>query len=1261
MNHNNAESIGELLIIPSQGLKTLAAPPAGEVIATQVAVTIDLMQDIFVWLVVSGMFFWAFFGALKAINFCVYWRTGQNIVYYAHRFAVNCMGYADPIEFFSITWMDALTNYLQRARAARDAHWREIEDRAIACYTCYSYNVELYKCTQCELHTCLPCHFRWTHSSYRDDDGNVIFRDYCMQCRHAPFDLAPDPGVYWVYNDNNGVRHDDWFDHIEYHPVNPGLENVEVTPEQGRWDLTGRGGFVQECIYPARRPADHPVYNPRRSFRVVEILARTIFWLYQNVPALFGFGSVPEPLSAQELMQRHRTRNRGVLALPAQPNPPPPPPPPPPPQNPQPPVPGPAQPPGGGEQFQPGPVREMGGHDNQIVDNLTNRKTRVELRPYKVPRLAFYGVWNVTKFGGVRDWYMQHNLGWHFDEGETKDVLLPSTLVPELKHFWNYHTRKEEDLLKCAAITKQWLRNIGGISAEQQAQASLYGPVIAMLESDHDRQEMMRYVNDDYWSWMPVAWLASVLLFAVLAQQYKFWPDVSRQVLPTFHEPKPKHFLDLNTQVYRGLIRMYNYAARATHFDMPVVDCTYWMLPRFLDRATYMCQDTYDQLFWQQAGPFIAQLLVVVIVQVACLYRKGPLAAKTIAEDCFRFLVAHMLVATTGLWWTAMLPSIVLGVLEGLIRGSMVHVAFHQLFSLDVSVRHTSNIHLGFALHLLHLVWNDSFPDSAMNVFVNMARYVARSVQGGLPHPVFKLSNCAPVNNPGREDGKVQFPTPLSLRKKSVDHRPPAQHLYGIGSGDYRPVAYAPNLHNEQVAVQARILNETPPVEVGAATRCVNWVKQNWRKLLPGHTHITSVSFEHYIRKSNASASVKRTLRRVKAELDAAGIDENSVLTPQQLHDWTKRKAFVKVENNPYRSPTGRKNKACRLIQGAPPEFIVLVGPWMMAFQSMVKKKWNKHNFMCFTSGVSSLDAGKLVDQPGWSVLEDDIGAFDASVNEIWLRLEMWLFKQCGCPRAVLDLVRANVATHGVTSQGVKYKRQGMRKSGDPYTSVGNSLLNGLFHIFIYCEAHNCGVDQARTMVRMLIQGDDNLLVHVPDDVEIDWVARMRELGFDSEAVYRESILDAEFCSNLVYQVKEGLVFGPKPGRVVSKLGYFINPPAGVPVKSLVRGTALGLYAGCNHIPPLRAYLDRIMELTQDATAYYEPNAEWKMNYITAHDTPETWVTLYRRYGWTGAAQRAWEVHLSTCELGKDMDSTMMSWLCDRDTSGPPMWFSAGG
>jgi hypothetical protein len=371
------------------------------------------------------------------------------------------------------------------------------------------------------------------------------------------------------------------------------------------------------------------------------------------------------------------------------------------------------------------------------------------------------------------------------------------------------------------------------------------------------------------------------------------------------------------------------------------------------------------------------------------------------------------------------------------------------------------------------------------------------------------------------------------------------------------------------------------------------------------------------------------------------------------LHDWTKRKSFTKVEHACYRTPLGRKMKAPRLIQGASPYFIVLVGPWMMSFQTHVKRWWSLSGSICFTSGVSAGAAAEFVNRPGWTILEDDVGAWDASVDEIWLEFELWLFSFFGCPCAVVQLIKANINTHGVTSHGIKYKRRGMRKSGDPYTSVGNSIINGCIHLYIYCDATGYTVLIAKMTLRMLVQGDDNIMVYTCT-VVIDWVFQMSEFGFNSEAIYRDDLTSAEFCSNLFYQTQAGWVLAPKPGKVISKLGYFISPPKHVSAKALVRGTALGLYVGCFHIPPLRAYLDRLLYLTDGVDPWFSPEFEhWKMRYSLNHCTPDTWLTLTRRYEWTHDCQRVFELNLVNSSLGSDHICPLFDLLCDRDTVGP--------
>lgn len=425
---------------------------------------------------------------------------------------------------------------------------------------------------------------------------------------------------------------------------------------------------------------------------------------------------------------------------------------------------------------------------------------------------------------------------------------------------------------------------------------------------------------------------------------------------------------------------------------------------------------------------------------------------------------------------------------------------------------------------------------------------------------------------------------------------------------------------------------------------------------------VKSVSFETYLERSNASPSVKRTLRACKARLDADGVSEDSKLSNRQLYQWTYRSSFVKVENDLYSSPLGRKDKAPRLIQGAQPEFICLVGPWIMALQDLLKRRWNTDNFICFTSGVSAEKAANhvMTGQGRW--LEDDLGKFDSSIRRPWCEFEVWLCKKMGAPRAVLDLMTANISTHGSTHHGWRYKCDGTRKSGDPYTSLMNSIVNGLSHLYLYCKWTNKTVDQARETLRMLVQGDDNCMRHAELTL-FPWREGMAGLGFDSEAIYRRHPNEVEFCSCRLYLVGEGFwVFGPKPGRVLAKFGYVINPPANVSRESMMRGVALGLKKGCSFIPPIKSVIERVLQLTEGHCAWFErkqfaPFAEEPLKpKVYYSPSVDVMLNLDMNYDWDYGKQSHFDARVSQLELG-DCLGSYTELLFDRDTSGPQSIF----
>lgn len=501
-----------------------------------------------------------------------------------------------------------------------------------------------------------------------------------------------------------------------------------------------------------------------------------------------------------------------------------------------------------------------------------------------------------------------------------------------------------------------------------------------------------------------------------------------------------------------------------------------------------------------------------------------------------------------------------------------------------------------------------------------------------------------------------------SLRAPTIDRKffksvRPRQELRGFGSGGYRPVAYDSNRWNEEQALRSRVLVETPRIDEQFVRDRIRWLKRNHEKIFPSVHRVESAAFSTYLKNSNASPSVKAILQKTYDRLQSEGITQFSQLTKAQIKQWTTRKAFIKTEHLLYRTPAGYKNRAPRMIQGAPPEFIVLLGPWFAALQSRIKKRWGLDNFICFTSGVKARDsAAKLFEVVG-SFLEDDIGTFDASVGKLWLQYEVWLSKRFGAPRAVLDLQRANILTRGVTSNGWVYRVDGGRKSGDPFTSLYNSILNGCMHLSLYNHYTGKTVAMIRESLRMLVCGDDNAMVHTESE-HFPWVADMARFGFASEALYRSKPHFVEFCSNRLTPTSQGWTFVPKPGKVMSKLGYFIDPPKDVSNHSLLRGTALGLIKACSPSPPLTAYLNRILDITKTAPDWSPPVEEWKLEYDYSSPSIDTWAALYDVYGWDVERQRLFEADLAELDFGDEFVTPLARSLYDADTAGPRDIFS---
>lgn len=929
-----------------------------------------------------------------------------------------------------------------------------------------------------------------------------------------------------------------------------------------------------------------------------------------------------------------------------------------------------------------------------INSRMERRELVVVMEKHNFPDLDFIGDWNNSNFSYLDKCYVNHS-GAHVHFVD-KEIELPSGLISELGTFWAY---KKHDLLHAEFLTsvvkcKKWTE-LALITYEQERIANIYAPAIAYRKFWMEQQNASRVVDQSYWNWKE-KWINII-------KNYRFWKNSPTSMkigasfsfslgailflykLYTYYKKflKVKDFLISLTQKYKKgyLVGSLGHAS----LIKDLLDCTKRKVERQveLQGSTVLLFSCFGapiweeyvkrklqnywyldgSLQWYEFFQYFFSLVasgfdpdrVAIVRSVPLIMHYLVLKAPTYLQSVFWHSLYNIIALIffneqvgEYLMQSEHCQKLIAKEKDALFRDEMAALVYPNLTEEQGSA--TAN--------LLPKLFNQiiKLTTPIVSTFYNLftTKIITASFRS--------LSNVTcPPPDAVKPKSKVVFTgTPNYLRYKIEEENKGKQYCLAFNTLDYSPLAYASNLNNEKESAAARVVAETIIPTPGAIEECVDWCKLNHKELFPRINKIKSLTMDQYLKGSNASPSVKRILRETYEKMKKEGYDENSVLTKEEKYKWTTRSSFVKVENNLYQSPAGVTIKAPRMIQGAQPEYICIVGPWIAALQIVLKRRWGKKNFLCFTSGLNSKELAGSIDKDGWKKIEDDLGKFDTSIRRPWCEYELFLCEKFGAPKAVLDLMEANIKTHGFTHHGLSYRVDGTRKSGDPFTSLFNSIINGLSHLFLYCVKFHpipLPVSTAKQKIVMILQGDDNVLAH-KDDKIFPWQAGMATLGFDSKAMYRTNV-DLEFCSNRLYDTSSGLVFGPKPGKVLAKLGYIINPPMGVSRESLMRGVALGLEQQCSFIPPIKVVIDRILFLTKDFSPHYiKQYEEHKMlpppNTIC---TPATMFHLHEQYGWTNEMQSDFEDYVNKMNFGDDFDHPYAKLLFDRDTSGPKIIF----
>jgi len=289
--------------------------------------------------------------------------------------------------------------------------------------------------------------------------------------------------------------------------------------------------------------------------------------------------------------------------------------------------------------------------------------------------------------------------------------------------------------------------------------------------------------------------------------------------------------------------------------------------------------------------------------------------------------------------------------------------------------------------------------------------------------------------------------------------------------------------------------------------------------------------------------------------------------------NWVK--CMVKREGN-HKLPTKARciqyypNLLTQAIYG--PEFTALQKTYTEIFQ---RREVFGGVRLTIASGMNSSALGRwlgecLADIPNPTVYERDGKNWDGCMQRLHHGMRMKLYEFCGAD--FMKFVQDGNEVVGLASfktSRMKYKLSHTTKSGQNDTTLYNSLMNGI----IACES----MEKLGLKGDVIVAGDD-LLAIIEGDFEAKALADI-EATYGIVPEYRtfKDVRHASFISGVFFPNSKGWGFVPKPGRLLARLMWTVNPPSqkltGAYLSSVSQGI-LSIMRGFPIIDPwLRGYV----------------------------------------------------------------------------------------
>lgn len=498
-----------------------------------------------------------------------------------------------------------------------------------------------------------------------------------------------------------------------------------------------------------------------------------------------------------------------------------------------------------------------------------------------------------------------------------------------------------------------------------------------------------------------------------------------------------------------------------------------------------------------------------------------------------------------------------------------------------------------------------------------------------------------------KDDGDLELPSVSERRKKRV-----AARLYGVLVAP-PPILFSTSFHNLRAGIVNRCLRAHADLDDSYEKDLGAWLSRHAESIFRGYVHVDPLPFEEWA--ASFPLATRKTLEKCKDRLKYQSVQElvdlglrldtSNVFVKSELQIWD-------YDDSPFEAQTIEKDP--RIIQPTTPEYNVITGPWVSAFQKHLHDVWDLQHWATMGCSRDARDLGI------WSlqfpnVIEGDFARFDATITLTALRTFQRICRKFGAPADVIWAFKQRERRCGFTRVGIRFTVEATMDSGNTYTYLLNTIWNVLIQTYSYYRLvqHKMTFAKFTKHYRILASGDDSLVL-VSDYLKNlcnlkSVVPLVAKLGC------RLEILDEDFysfCSMYFWYVNGQIapVAGLKPGRVLRRFPWLMRPQEDW--RAQLKGNILGVWPLVHHVPILREYFIAHLELLTGVDANpivnrfmpAELNVQFEDVCTVDHANrtikyhPLTMAYLLERYGWTSSTLYEWNLSLTQAKLQSKLE-----------------------